>query len=619
MIRRARAALSIACLLLLPAAARGQDEIVQDPHTYSRPDEVAVTRLELALTVDFATRRLEGEATWSFERRNPGADELRLDTRDLDILGVRLDDAPVDVLYRLGDADPILGRGLTIPLGPTTRRVHIRYRTRPEAAALQWLEPAQTSGGRSPFLFSQSQAILARTWVPCQDTPAVRFTYDARLRVPADLLALMSAENPQKRSADGSYRFRMQQPIPSYLLALAVGDLEFRPLGPRTGVYAEPSVAGPAAWEFADTEAMMKAAEKLLGPYHWGRYDLLVLPPSFPYGGMENPRLTFATPTLIAGDRSLVGTVAHELAHSWSGNLVTNATWNDFWLNEGFTTYFEHRLLEAVYGKDASETSIALGRQELDEYLREPGVTPRDSWLLQDLASRDPDDAPGAVVYEKGALLLHTLEQAAGRARWDAFLRRYFGANVFRPMTTQRFLDFARADFGERAPAVLEQVDLAAWILGPGVPRGAYEPHSEALAAADRELARFRAGASAAELATAGWNSAQWVRFVRGLDGSTGARLAELDAAFGLSRSSNDEILAVWLLQAVRARYDGANPALENFLGRVGRLKFVRPIYTELARTPEGAARARALFARVAATSHPVTRATIAALLAAPR
>jgi aminopeptidase N len=616
--RRSTPLFALTALLLGAPLLRAQDEI-HDPHSFSRPDEVAATHLELSLEVDFAERRLEGEASWSFERRNGGAEELLLDTRDLDILGVRFDDEPTEVPYRLGDADPILGRSLTIPLGPETHQVRIRYRTRPEAAALQWLEPAQTAGGRAPFLFSQSESILARTWVPCQDTPSVRFTYDARLRVPPNLLALMSAENPRTRSADGRYRFRMKQPIPSYLLALAVGDLEFRRLGPRTGVYGEPSVVESAAWEFADTEAMMTAAEKLLGPYRWGRYDLLVLPPSFPYGGMENPRLTFATPTLIAGDRSLVGTVAHELAHSWSGNLVTNATWNDFWLNEGFTTYFEHRLLEALYGRDASETSIALGRQELDEYLREPGVRPRDSWLFQDLASRDPDDVPGAIAYEKGSLFLHTLEEAAGRKRWDAFLRRYFDANAFHPMTTHRFLDLLRAELGADSSSIFDRVDPESWAFAPGVPTGAYVPHSAALAAADQELQRYLAGAPASGLVTAGWNSAQWVRFVRGLDGVDATHLGELDAAFALTRSANSELLALWLEQAARARYDPAMPALESFVARVGRLRLVRPIYAALAGTPDGAAKARALFARVEATYHPVTRATLAALLGIKR
>ncbi len=314
-----------------------------DPHSYSRPDQVAVKHLNLDLTVDFSQQKLAGKATLDLDNKT-GASELVLDTRDLDVTRVTLDSG-AEAKFALGDDAKFLGRPLRIEITPQTKSVTVEYSTRPAAAAVQWLSPDQTAGKQHPFLFTQSQAILARTWVPCQDSPAVRMTYDATVHAPKELLAVMSAENPQAKNADGVYTFKMDKPIPSYLLALAVGDLEFRSLGARTGVYAEPSRVEKAAWELADTEKMIEAAEKLYGPYRWGRYDLLVLPPSFPFGGMENPRLTFATPTIIAGDRSLVNLVAHELAHSWSGNLVTNATWNDFWLNEGFTTYFENRII----------------------------------------------------------------------------------------------------------------------------------------------------------------------------------------------------------------------------------------------------------------------------------
>src|SRR6185295_20192533 len=293
-----------------------------------------------------------------------GAGRVVLDTRDLEIRRVTLDDGKTEARFRLGDEVKILGRPLEIEIAPGTTWVNVDYSTKPEAAALQWLTPEQ-AGSPYPFLYTQSESILARTWVPCQDTPGVRMAYEATVHAPRGLLALMSAENPTQDSADGVYHFQMRQPIPSYLLALAVGELEFRPLSPRSGVYAEPSVIELAAWELADTPKMIDAAERLYGPYRWGRYDLLVLPPSFPYGGMENPRLTFATPTILARDRSLVSLVAHELAHSWSGNLVTNSNWNDFWLNEGFTTYIENRLMDALYGKEYADMLWELGYQDL--------------------------------------------------------------------------------------------------------------------------------------------------------------------------------------------------------------------------------------------------------------
>ncbi len=594
--------------------ARATATELPDPHSFSRPDQVVVRHLHLDLSVDFDERRLAGEARLRIERLDPAADRLQLDTRDLEIFETLLDGGEV-VPFELGPPVAHLGRRLSVPVRAETREVTIRYRTRPEAAALQWLEPAQTAGGRWPFLFTQSQAILARTWVPCQDSPGVRMTYGARIRVPVELLAVMSAANPTARTPDGIYLFDMPQPVPSYLLALAVGDLAFRSLGPRTGVYAEPSRLDRAASELADTERMMTAAEALYGPYRWDRYDLLVLPPAFPFGGMENPRLTFLTPTVLAGDRSLVSLIAHELAHSWSGNLVTNATWNDFWLNEGFTVYFELRIMEAVYGREIAEMLAALSRRELEVYITEVGEKSRDTWLYGDFAGRDPDDGVGPVAYEKGALFLLTLERAIGRDRWDALLRRYFDSFAFRTMTTVGFVEFLRAHLLVSDPRALERVDIDAWIYGPGIPADAVPIRSAAFERVDREIERWRAGTPATELATGGWVTQQWLHFLdrlpRGLEIS---RLAELDAAFRLSASGNAELFSAWTLAVIGSGYPPILAPLEKFLLEVGRRKFLRPIYVELAKRPETREWARGVYLRARPGYHAVTRETIDAV-----
>ncbi|MDB5267096.1 MAG: aminopeptidase, partial [Hymenobacter sp.] len=398
-----------------------------DPHSSAGSSPVRVRHLALALTVDFDQHTLAGTATWHLA--NPGAaPEFVLDTRDLTIEAVEAFDAAGQATltdFTLGSPDAILGRALRVTLMPATTAVRIRYRTAPHAAALQWLKPEQTAG-TEPFLFTQSQAILARTWLPCQDSPGIRFTYEATVRVPAHLLALMSAENPQALSPTGEYHFRMAQPIPAYLMALAVGDLAFAPLSGRTGIYAEPATLPVATHEFTDLENMVAAAEQLYGPYRWERYDLLVLPPSFPFGGMENPRLTFVTPTILAGDRSLTSLVAHELAHSWSGNLVTNATWNDFWLNEGFTVYFERRIMEHLYGREYADMLQVLGRTALHHTIEEIGAASPDTHLHLALAGRDPDEGLTEIAYEKGCALLLTLESLVGRPRLDAFIKEYF-------------------------------------------------------------------------------------------------------------------------------------------------------------------------------------------------
>ncbi|MEO1382727.1 MAG: M1 family aminopeptidase/hydrolase, partial [Bacteroidota bacterium] len=351
-----------------PTETALQQAIYRDPHSFARAWEAKVDHLSLDLKVDFEREMLKGTAVLRIDRIE-NAKTLHLDTRNLSIQSISISDDSLHlrpISIQVGRVDSILGEELLVPLEEETRFVHIQYETNPGADALQFLPPGLTTGS-GPFLLTQSQAINARTWVPIQDSPGIRFTYDAKIEVPAHLLALMSATNPQETNATGIYHFQMDQPIPAYLLALNVGDLEFRSLGSRVGVYAEPAVIEAAAYEFAELSKMMEIAEQLYGPYRWKRYDVVVQPPSFPFGGMENPRLTFATPTILAGDRSLVSLVAHELAHSWSGNLVTNATWNDFWLNEGFTVYFEYRIMEALKGRDYSEMLARISYEDLVE------------------------------------------------------------------------------------------------------------------------------------------------------------------------------------------------------------------------------------------------------------
>ena len=385
-----------------------------DPHSYNDSAQPAIDRLDWQARVDFASRTITAEALLGF--RAPGEGPLDLDTRDLAIDGVS-DEHGAALAFSLAAPDPILGTRLRVELPRPTSAIRVAYRTSPSASALQWLTPEQTAGGAQPFLYSQCQAIHARSLVPLQDTPRLRLRYRAALTVPARLEALMAAAfiGREPRGDEAIARFEMNEPIPPYLLALAVGDLVSRDLGPRSRVWAEPPVVDRAAHEFAGVDAMLTTAERLFGPYPWGRFDLLTMPPAFPYGGMENPRLTFLTPMLLAGDRSLVNVVAHELAHSWTGNLVTNASAEHFWLNEGFTVFAERRILEELEGREAALLHAALGRRELDRAVADFYEHPELTRLRTRLDGVDPDEAFSVVPYEKGYLLLRALEDAAGR------------------------------------------------------------------------------------------------------------------------------------------------------------------------------------------------------------
>ena len=599
-----------------PPSIETEPSAVRDVHSYANTDEVRVKHVSLDLDVDFETETLDGAVTLELERLAESASTIVLDTRDLTIHSA---DISVDgetfetAAHELGAADPILGAPLTIPLPDGATHVRVRYRTSPAAMGLQWLEPAQTAGKRRPYLYSQSQAIQARSWIPLQDTPGVRAPYSAVIRTPPDLVAVMSAENDPDGPRDGEFEFEMPQAIPSYLIALAVGDIAFQPMSERTGVYAEPSVVEAAAEEFADTEKMMQAVEPLFGPYRWGRYDILVLPPSFPFGGMENPRLTFATPTLLAGDRSLVSVIAHELAHSWSGNLVTNATWRDFWLNEGFTVYLENRIQEAVFGVERSAMEAALEVTHLEEEMAE--LPDHDEVLHVNLDGRDPDEGFTLVPYVKGMLLLRTLERAVGREKWDRFLREYFDRFAFQSITTADFLSHLRENLPEAAAAV----DLEAWTEQAGLPADAARPVSDALARVDAAREGWLAGeVPAAELPFGGWSTQERLQLLTGLpDEVSSERMAELDAAFGLTASANAEVIARWLQESLEHGYEppAVHARLEEFLLEVGRRKFLEPLYKALVKTEDGQARAQRIYRAARPGYHPMAQATVDQIL----
>jgi leukotriene-A4 hydrolase len=619
------ALVGVAGLLHLPSAVA--DEALRsgvDYHSFANVAEFRVRSVDLDLAVDFDAHRLSGHADLEVTRLAKNAGTLILDTRDLDIRSVALlrkGEAPIPLTFKLGEAQEFLGRPLDIEMPESADSVvRVEYRTQPQASGLQWLTPAQTAGKRHPYLFSQSEDIHSRSWIPLQDTPQVRVTYRATIHVPGALRAVMSAaQGPVDAKTDGhglrAYRFEMKEAIPSYLIAIAVGDIRFRSLGPRTGVYTEPAVLGAAAKEFVDLESMLATCEKLFGPYRWGRYDLLILPPSAPYGGMENPRLSFITPTVIAGDRSLVSLIAHELAHSWSGNLVTNATWRDFWLNEGFTVYLERRILEALYGPRREQMEDALGLQALRRDLAD--LEPPAQHLAIDLRGQDPDEGTTQVPYEKGKLFLQFLESRYGREALDTFLRGYFDHFAFQSINTEQFLDYLRENLLTRKPGAVTEQQLHAWIYEPGIPGFAVLPSSEVFAPVDRARSAWLAGTvTTAQLPASGWTTQEWLHFLDNMPQPLPrARLDGLETVFALSQSGNAEIAHSWFRVAIRNDYTPAYPRLERYLTSIGRRKLVRPLYEDLMKTPRGAELARAIYAKARPGYHPITQTAVDAIV----
>ncbi|MBL7811438.1 MAG: M1 family metallopeptidase [Bacteroidetes bacterium] len=613
--------ISLFSLSLLACQYRNKPNINASNHSFSNYNEVKVNHLNLFLDVKFGKKEIWGTATLKI-RNEAKAHQIILDTKGLSIdhVAAGAKNKLTETTFTLGPEDSILGRALIIPITDSTTEVSVAYHTLPASEALQWLSPEQTHDKKHPFLFSQSEAILARSWIPLMDVPAHRFTYEATVKVPKELMALMSATNPTVRNDSGLYHFRQERPIPSYLIALAVGDVGFKPLGRNTGVYAETGFLDSCAWELQSMQAMVDSAEALYGPYAWGRYDLLVLPPSFPFGGMENPCLTFATPTIIAGDRSLVSLVAHELAHSWSGNLVTTATWNDFWLNEGFTVYFEQRIMEKVYGQKYAEMLAALGRGELDLTLKELMADPArraDTRLRLNLDGRNPDDGMSDIAYEKGRFFLRHLEQTTGRRDWDRFLKNYFSDLAFKSTTTSLFLDKLNKEL-LMTPELHQKADVRTWVYGEGLPAYATPVVSEELERVNADLAMSRRGFTAMlnHMKPETYTTHHWLHFLRNLHTSIDAKgMKVLDDRFHFTQSGNAEIQCDWYQLAIKHQYKPAYPALEQFLKKVGRRKFLMPLYKALIQTPEGKKWALDIFRQARSGYHSVSANSVEELL----
>jgi aminopeptidase N len=582
----------------------------EDLHSFARPREARITHLSLDLDVDFERRVLFGTATLDLDVAE-GAGRVVLDTRRLTIERVT-DGAGHPLAHSIAAEDPVLGSALTVALPTGTRRLAIHYSTAPDAEGLQWLGPEQTEGGEHPFLFTQGHAIQSRSWIPLQDSPGIRLTYEARITVPAPLVAVMSAEHlgATPHGATTTFGFRMNEPIPAYLIALAAGSLASHAIGPRTAVFAEPAMIERAAHELSDMESMIDAAEALGGPYLWGRFDVVVMPPSFPYGGMENPRLVFASPSLIVGDRSLTTVIAHELAHAWAGNLVTNATWSDFWINEGTTVYLELRIHEALWGAERASMLQSWGWRELSAEIERMGATAPDTRLRYDMTARDPAEGVTVIPYLKGAAFFWTLEKVVGRPRLDAWLRSWFERRAFQSVTTETLLADLREHLFAASPSDALPVDLEHWVSHTGVPEGAAPTPSALLLRVDEAARAVSAGAALGAIDVQGWTPQAWRHFLGTLLAARPdvALVEALDDAFRLSESHNPEVLLPWLRLEAQVQRESSVPRIERFLRGQGRSRYLRPLYGDLLATAWGAPIARRVYGEARPKYHALVR-----------
>ncbi len=601
-------AVCFALVTSFTALAQDQIDPRKDYHSYANIDDVAMSHVYLNLKTDFETSRLSGYAELTLTHINPEATTIVLDTKALDISSVEtlVGETYAPAEFKMGEADPDLGSALNITITPDTTKVRVHYATTDASDGLNWATPEQTHDKTQPFMYSLSQTIYGRTWFPHQDTPKIKVTYSADIETPKDLMALMSANNDPAAERDGSYHFDMPQPIVPYLIAIAVGDFAFKAISDRSGVYAEAGLIEAAAHEFADSEKMIQAAESIYGDYAWGRYDLLIMPPSFPFGGMEHARLSFITPTVITGDRGLVGLISHELAHSWSGNFVTNGTWRDLWLNEGFTTYVENRIIEAVYGPE--QAAMEMTDNYVDIMAELEHLEPAEEILAIDLRDQHPDAVFSEIPYAKAQLFLSFLESRVGREGFDKFVKQYFADFAWQTITTDVFETYLMERLAKDFPDAYTQEEIKTWIHEPGYPEFGLKPIAAAYDIVDAAIADMAAGkVKAVDIDMSGWIIHQKIRFVDSLPKNLSPNIiGEVDAAMGLSTSGNIKLVYQWMLYATKVGYTPALDArLETLLTEQGRIAYTKGLYKELLKfDPE---RAAAIYAIAKSTYHPIT------------
>lgn len=551
----------------------------RDPHSYCDSGQPMLNKLDWKISCDFDNKKVEGTACWKWD--TPAKGPIDLDTRDLNIDKIVGRDG-VEIKWTIFPEEDILGSRLEVMVPEGATEMTIYYSSSPSSSCLQWLDANKTSSGKYSYLFSQAQPIHARSMLPVQDSPRVRFSYSADVTVPDPINVVMSAAPGDKTEAgDGlsTFHFEMPQTIPAYLLALAAGEITSKDIAPRVRVYAEPALIDKAFYEFGGADEMLTVAEEMLGSYLWDRFDFIVMPPSFHLGGMENPRITFLTPTVLAGDRSLVDILVHELSHSWLGNLVTNASMNDFWLNEGFTRWAERCVLEKLYGEEYRVLAAAIGRRNLEAALDNFGRESPLTHLENDLSGVDPDEVFSEIPYEKGFLFATLMEKEMGAEAFNKFIRGYIEHFKFTSITTDEF----KAYVNEKVPGLLEAIRADEWINGPGLPDNCPNFSSPVLDNVNRLIDGWKDGVRPDPEEAKNWKPSLWQIYLKGIPKTIDKKDCKwLDNTFGLSQSTNSEIVSNWFVIAANSAYEPAFDAIEKFVSSIGRMKLIKPIYMGL-------------------------------------
>ena len=590
--------ISFFLILIIFISKTNQKEL----NTFSNYDIISQTNINVHFIVDFDNKKVDGEVTISFKALEDG-EVIILDTKSLIIKTIK-DNTGNELDFKLDNYYRLESHGVPLKIykeysKDDTFDITIEYSTTKDCMAIDWLEPEQTSGGKYPFMYSQCQSILCREMLPIQDTPAVKMPVQISITVPEELIGLAAGLFVEEinNGNNKTFIYALDIPIPSYLIAIAAGDIGSQNVSERCTIYAEKTVVEKAAWEFSDTEKFLKIAENYIGEYVWEQYNILVLPPSFPFGGMENPTLTFLTPSLIAGDKSLVSVVAHEISHSWTGNLVTNENWPDFWLNEGFTMFIERKILSSHKDKDMAKLDAMVGLSNLKADIIAFGESKSFSSLEPNLLGRNPDDAFNKVPYEKGFNLLYYLENKVNSDEiFQKFMRSYidkFKKGVVKYMDFRTFFETFIKNNVKDWEKILNDIDWDTWVFAPGFPPVENDFSNKYADEVDQAVKDFYENKLSDDFVKTfkDWFTLLKQNFLNKIKESdielSETQLEYLNEKLELIQGKyNVEVSCSYYLTVL---YHGTlstkfEESLVDFLGKHGRINYIRPLFSALAR-----------------------------------
>ena len=592
----------------------------EDISSYSNFDEIIQKEVFIDVSLDFDKKQMLGTMEVKYEILSSEIPNVILDLKGPEIVSVEYviknekneEKTMIPLTYEIYSENVYkdsLGTPLKISLDNVKKNIPdeynklsksktlmlcIKFITTENCTGIQFLTKEQTYTKKYPFMFTQCEAIQCRSLFPVQDSPSVKSIYKVKTSIPSPLTFLFGGIKKESyldnKSNQNVTIFEQKIPIPSYLVAFVAGELEYGKISERCGVWTEVGLCKIACNEFKDAEKYVQIAEEYFNhPYEWEIYNLLVLPFSFPYGGMENPNLTFVTPALLAGDCSMSNVIGHEISHSWTGNLVTNKNWKNFWVNEGFTIFMERKLDSALLGEEMENLEAIVGNNELIADIKLLGLDSEYTKLSPDFGGNDPDDGFSTVPYEKGYQFLIFIEKLIGKDNFREVMQKYIKKYRYKSVDHTAFKEVLEGLINEKLKdpkKIIDEINWDKWLYEKGIPSYKNDFSSKLLKEAEKLAEDFlqeKEDKSSVLKVFKEWHTNVKLAFLNYLLDNKNKIdekiMKNLKNELNLAEEYNSEIKYMWYLLALDKKVEEEIPNIKKFLETHGRLKYVRPVY----------------------------------------